>query len=107
MSKRFKLNDTVLVIAGNDKGRTGKIIGFRKDRVLVQGVNVRKKHVKKSQDQKAGQIIEMEFPIDRSNLAFSTENAKPLSLKVKMQKDGGKDLVYSDQGKEVVYRKIK
>jgi len=107
VSKKLKLNDVVVVITGNDKGRTGKVLGFRKDRVLVQGVNVRKKHVKKSQDQKSGQIVEMEFPINRSNIAFSNENGKPLSLKVKFQEDGGKDLVYFDQGKEVVYRKIK
>jgi len=107
MSKWLRKDDNVVVIAGNDKGRTGKVLGFRKKRVLVQGINVRKKHVKKSQDQKAGQLVEIECPVDVSNVALCDKDSKPLSLKVKFQGGGGKDLVYFDQGNEVVFRKIK
>jgi large subunit ribosomal protein L24 len=107
MSQWLKKGDTVLVIAGNDKGRTGKILGFKKGRVLVQGINIRKKHRKKTQEDKEGQIIDIECPIDRSNLAICTEEGKKLSLKVKYTENREKHLVYIDQDKEVMYRKIK
>ena len=47
MSKRLKKNDKVVVITGNDKGRVGKILSKQKDRVIVQGINVRKRHFKR------------------------------------------------------------
>ena len=82
MSKWLKKDDKVLVIAGNDKGRSGKVIGFRKERVLVEGINIRKKHMKKSQDQKAGQLLDIECPIHKSNVAFCTDEGKRISLKL-------------------------
>lgn len=107
MSKWLKKGDKVLVIAGNDKGRAGEILGFTKDRVVVQGINIRKKHLKKTQEQKTAQIVDIECPIHRSNVVVCNAESKRLSLKVKMREGGGKDLVYFDQDKEVVYRKIK
>ncbi len=61
---KLRTGDTVLVIAGNEKGKTGKIkrILYKKDRVIVEGLNIRKKHVK-------GQgIVEFEAPIHISNV---------------------------------------
>jgi len=107
MSKWLKKGDTVLVIAGNDKGRTGVVLGFKKNRVIIQGINLRKKHLKKTQEQKTAQIVDIECPIDKSNVAICNAESKPISLKVKIRENGGKDLVYFDKDKEVVYRKIK
>lgn len=107
MSKWLKKGDKVLVIAGNDKGRSGEVLGFKNKKVVVQGINLRKKHLKKNQEQKSGQIIDIECPIDMSNVAICNAESKRLSLKCKIREDGGKDLVYLDNGKEVVYRKIK
>ena len=107
MSKWLRKNDSVVVITGNDKGRTGKVLGFLKERVLVQGVNMRKRHMKKTQEQKTGQIIDKECSIHRSNVAICNQDGKPLSLKVKYSDDGTKELVYFDNEKEVVYRKLK
>ncbi|MDD3341360.1 MAG: 50S ribosomal protein L24 [Bacilli bacterium] len=65
----FKTGDTVLVIAGKDKGKEGKIIKVLRDKnkVVVEGVNVVKKHIK-SNGQSAGSIEEMEKPIHASNV---------------------------------------
>lgn len=107
MSKWLKKGDKVLVIAGNDKGRSGEVLGFRKNRVVVQGINIRKKHLKRSQEQKTGQLIDIECPIDISNVSICNAESKRISLKLKIREDGGKDLVYLDKDKEVLYRKIK
>ncbi|MEN3038196.1 MAG: 50S ribosomal protein L24 [Candidatus Kryptonium sp.] len=66
----IKKNDIVQVIAGNYKGKVGKVLKvFReKERVLVEGVNIVKKHVRKSPRYPQGGIIEMEAPIHVSNV---------------------------------------
>lgn len=68
-----KKNDTVVVIAGNDKGKTGKVLRVypHKNRVIVEGVNIRKRHVRPSQTHPQGAIIEREFPIHASNVKKS------------------------------------
>ena len=70
MTKRIKKDDKVIVITGDHKGVTGKIISLnrKKNRVIVKGVNVVKKHVKHNQEGKGGGIIEKELPIHRSNV---------------------------------------
>ena len=62
--------DQVAVIAGNFKGSTGKVLAVltKKDRVLIEGVRMIKKHMKKSQDQPQGSIAEREGPIHISNV---------------------------------------
>lgn len=66
-------NDTVVVIAGNDKGKTGKVLRVfpQKNRVIVEGVNIRKRHVRPSQAHPQGAIVEREFPIHASNVKKS------------------------------------
>ncbi|MEE9431683.1 MAG: 50S ribosomal protein L24 [Melioribacteraceae bacterium] len=67
---RVKKEDTVSVIAGNDKGKTGKILVVfpKKNRVIVEGINMRKRHTKPSQQNQQGGIIEKESAIHVSNV---------------------------------------
>ena len=67
---KIKKEDNVIVVAGNFKGKTGKILkGFpKKHRVIIEGVNLRKRHTKASQQNPQGGIIEKEAPIDASNV---------------------------------------
>lgn len=69
---KIKRDDEVIVIAGKDKGKRGKILAVRKDgRVLVAGVNIVKKHEKPNPNLgKAGGIVEIEAPIEASNVAI-------------------------------------
>ncbi len=68
-----KKNDSVIVISGNDKGKAGKILKVFpiKSRVIVEGVNIRKRHTRPAQGQTQGSIIEREFPIHSYNVKKS------------------------------------
>lgn len=105
MSKWIKKGDKVVVIAGNDKGKTGDVIRIDETKVLVQGVNIRKKHVKRKTKAPGAGIIEMEFPIHISNVSLCNSEGKPVKLKVR-QNDGEKELVYLENGKEVSLRQL-
>jgi large subunit ribosomal protein L24 len=63
-------NDNVLVISGNYKGKTGKVLKVfpKENRVIVEGVNIRKRHSKPTQANPQGGIIEKESPINASNV---------------------------------------
>ncbi len=67
---KVKKNDNVIVIAGNYKGKTGKVLKVfpKKNRVIIEGVNIRKRHTKPNQQYPNGGIIEKEMPIDASNV---------------------------------------
>ena len=69
---KIRTGDTVLVISGDDKGKTGKVLKAlpKENKVIVEGVNVNKKHVKPSQAKPKGSIKEINLPIDVSNVAF-------------------------------------
>jgi len=78
MSKKFKKGDRILVIAGNERGKTGEILSRSDERVLVQGLNLRKKHLKPTQQSQGGRIIEMEAPIHISNVTLCDKEGKRL-----------------------------
>lgn len=64
---KLKKGDNVVVLSGNDKGKTGEIIEImpKTEKIIVKGINVRKKHVKATPNQEGG-IIPTEFPIHSS-----------------------------------------
>jgi large subunit ribosomal protein L24 len=67
---KLKSGDSVIVIAGNDKGRTGTVRHIIRDkgRVVVEGINVRVKHKKPTQQTPQGERVEQEFSIHASNV---------------------------------------
>ncbi len=67
---KIKKNDNVIVIAGKDKGKTGKVVRAfpAENMVLVEGVNVLKKHQRATRSNSKGQIIEKSLPIHVSNV---------------------------------------
>ncbi len=67
---RIKKNDVVQVIAGKDKGKTGKVMRLvpKKDRAIVEKINMVKRHMKPNQQNRQGGILEKEAPIAVSNL---------------------------------------
>ena len=70
--KKIKTEDMVIVLAGKDKGRTGKVLRFtKKDRVVVEGVNLIKKHMKPNPEKKQeGGIVQREASLHVSNVAL-------------------------------------
>ena len=74
MSKaKIKKGDTVVVIAGDDKGKSGKVLEVSPEagRVLVEGINTVKKHMRKSEDNPQGGIVEREAFMAISNVKLS------------------------------------
>lgn len=67
---KIKKGDNVLIIAGKDKGRTGKITkSFPKElKVLVEGINLKKKHVRPRKQGEKGQVVQTPAPMDVSNI---------------------------------------
>ena len=70
MKVKIHKNDNVVVIAGNDRGKNGKVLKVfpKKSRAIIEGVNIRKRHTKPTQNNPQGGIIEMEAPIHISNI---------------------------------------
>ena len=88
----FKTGDKVVVISGKDKGKEGKIIKVlrNENRVVVEGVNIVKKHVK-GNGQTAGSINEVEAPIHASNVMIvDPKTKKPTRIGHSVNKDGKK-----------------
>ena len=86
MAAKIKKGDTVIVITGRDKGRTGEVIEMRRDdsRVLVRGVNMVKRHQRQSAQQEGG-IISKEAPIHLSNVALADpKDGKPTRVGFKL-----------------------
>ena len=71
-TSKIKKDDLVQVITGKDKGKTGKVLSVdtKNNKVLVEGVNMVSKHSKPSMTNQQGGIIEMEAPIDLSNVMY-------------------------------------
>ncbi|HEX2171189.1 MAG TPA: 50S ribosomal protein L24 [Dehalococcoidia bacterium] len=91
-----KRDDTVMVIAGKDKGKTGKIRrAFPKEnRVLIEGVNITKRHMKARPGVAQSGIIEREAPIHVSNVMLICQNCnRPTRTGHQFQPDGAKDRV--------------
>lgn len=75
--KKLKTGDKVVVIAGKDRTKTGKITKvLKEDKVIVEGINIVKKHMKPNQQNDKGSIIEVEAPIHVSNVKLVKEEEK-------------------------------
>jgi large subunit ribosomal protein L24 len=85
MKFHVKKGDQVEVISGNFRGSSGKILQVlpRKERVLIEGVRIIKKHLRKSQDNPSGKIAEREGPIHISNVRLVEPGEKPAKEKKK------------------------
>ena len=99
---KIKTGDIVKVIAGNQKGNQGKVLRVfaDKNRAIVEGVNVVKKHNKPSANNPKGGITEMELSIDISNISLITSDGQPTRVGFKIEKD--KKVRYSKKSNEVL-----
>jgi len=88
---KVKKGDTVQVLSGNDKGKTGEVLEVmpKQEKVVVKGVNIRKKHVKPRKQGDEGGIISVESAIHTSKVNVVCPKCnKPARIGYKMQKDG-------------------
>jgi large subunit ribosomal protein L24 len=103
---KVKKGDTVVVIAGKDKGAKGKVISAmpRQDKVIVEGVNRVKKHERIRTTQrgaKTGGIVTQEAPIHVSNVMVVDSDGKPTRVGYRVGDDGIKVRIARSTGKEL------
>ena len=90
---KIRKNDTVLVLAGRDKGKTGKVLAVLPDngRAIVEGINFVKRHTRKTSQDQQGGIIQKESPIILSNIALFCKGCnRPTKVGVSILQDGSK-----------------
>ena len=105
MSKlHIKKNNTVVVLAGEDKGKTGKVLKVlvEKNRALVEGVNMVSKSTKPSAKNPQGGIVKQEAPIHISNLSLvDPKSGKATRVGIKVTEDGKKVRIAKKSGEEI------
>ena len=100
---KIKKGDEVIVLAGKDKGKKGKIIKLlpKLNKAIVSDINKVKKHQKPGNNEPGG-IIEKEMPIDISNLAyFDSATNKGVRIGFKINKENKKIRINKNSGKEI------
>ncbi|MBV2361864.1 50S ribosomal protein L24 [Streptomonospora nanhaiensis] len=100
---KIKKDDEVIVIAGKDKGATGKVIKAlpREQRVVVEGVNLIKKHKRANPASgQQGEVVTKEAPIHVSNVAI-VEDGKPTRVGYRFDEDGTKVRISRRTGKDI------
>ncbi len=82
---KVKVSDKVKILAGKDKGKEGKVIKTlrKEDKVIVEGINIVKKHIKPNGQGETGGIRDIEAPIHVSNVKVITEDKKKTTKKEK------------------------
>ncbi len=101
--KRIRKGDNVIVVSGRDKGKSGSVLRVLQDdeRLIVQGVNVVKRHMRASQTQ-AGGIVEKEATIHVSNVSLvDPDGGEPTRVGVRILEDGRK-VRYAKRSGEVM-----
>ena len=102
--QRVKKNDTVVVVAGKDKGTTGKVLRVLPgaEKLLVEGVNVITKHIKPSQASPQGGRVKKEAPIHASNVMLADPaDGKPTRTRVKTLESGDRVRVAVRSGEQL------
>jgi large subunit ribosomal protein L24 len=104
MARKIRKGDDVIVLTGKDKGKRGNVLNvLDDDRVLVENINLAKKHMKPNPNKgEAGGIIEKEMPIQVSNVAlFNPATGKADRVGFKTLDDGRKVRVFKSNGEVV------
>ena len=100
----IKKNDQIVVIAGKDKGKTGKVLKVfpAQNRFIVEHINLIKKSQRKTQDNQQGGFIEIEMPIHRSNIMLIDKKTnKPTRFGSSILKDGSKVRISKKSGEVI------
>ena len=102
--QRIQKGDTVVVISGKDKGKTGKVMRFLKedDKVLVEGINLVKRHMRPNPRMQQGGILEREQPMFASKVMLvDPSTGKGTRIKVKTDDKGVKVRIAVKSGEEI------
>lgn len=101
---KIKKGDTVVIIAGKDRGKRGKVLRVvpKTGKVIVEGLNIVKKHQRPTQEAPQGGVVETSAPIDRSNVQVVCGSCrKPTRVGVKVADDGERTRICKKCGAEL------
>ena len=103
--RHIRSGDTVLVISGRNKGEQGKVRKnlIDRDRVVVEGINIVKKHIKRGRARQAG-IVEVEAPLHISNVMLVCPSCKQATRVGVRKEDGGKNARYCKKCEALIPR---
>lgn len=90
---KIRKNDTVVCLAGRDKGKKGRVLYVfpKENRALVEGINLIKRHSRRTREDQQGGIIQKEAPLNLSNLMLLCNKCnKPTKVRMRILKDGNK-----------------
>jgi large subunit ribosomal protein L24 len=102
--QRVRKDDRVVIVTGTQKGASGKVLAVfpGADKVLVEGVNVRTKHIKPSQQNPQGGRVQKEFPIHLSNVMLADpKDGKPTRVRIKTLEDGRRVRIAVKSGEQI------
>lgn len=101
---KIKKGDNVMVIAGNSKGQSGRVLVVNKEkaRAIVEGVNLISKHTKPNADNPKGGILKQEAAVDISNLMLTDAAGKPSRIGIKKDEKTEKNVRFSKKSGEVI-----
>jgi len=102
--QKIKMNDEVIIIAGKDKGETGTITKVLENKVIVEGKNIAKKHVKPNPNAGVtGGIVDTEMPLAVSNVAILNPTTnKADRVGIRTDKEGKKERFFKSNGDSIV-----
>ncbi|KAA0446068.1 MAG: 50S ribosomal protein L24 [Candidatus Thioglobus sp.] len=102
--KKIKLNDEVIVIAGKDKEKTGTVTKVTANKVIVEGLNIAKKHTKPNPNAGVtGGIVDTEMLMAISNVAiYNSKSEKADRVGIRIDKDGNKERFFKSNGDAIV-----
>lgn len=101
---KLKKGDKVLVIAGKNRGENGTIVRAlpKENKVLIDGINVVKRHRRATAQNRKGQIVEQSMPIHVSNVQLiDPKSGKPTRIKIQRTKDGARERVAVKSGETI------
>lgn len=100
---KIRTGDKVIICAGKDKGKTGKVIQIftRLDKVVVEGANILKKHLRSRKEGQKGQVIELPAPLDASNVLLFCERCTQ-GVKVGFRQEADKKVRICKKCKEII-----
>ena len=100
--QKLKVSDSVVVLAGKDKGKQGKVknINWKTNRVLVEGVNMVKKAMKPTQASPQGGLVDLEKALHISNVAVADPKSGK-ATRVKVQEKNGKKIRVAKSGADI------
>jgi large subunit ribosomal protein L24 len=102
--QRIKKGDAVVVVAGKDKGSKGRVLAVfpTEDKILIEGVNQRTKHIKPSQANPQGGRVRKEIPIHASNVMLADpKSGKPTRVRIHTLSDGRRVRVAVQSGEQI------